>query len=72
MGGGPWARGAGYDGVVNDSFLVRTAGFNPRGALYDGHLAAENITGLEWWHPQEVACYDGPDLFPPPATLRLL
>jgi ADP-ribose pyrophosphatase YjhB (NUDIX family) len=56
---------AGCDGVVNDYFLVRTAGFNPRGALSDDELAEENITGLEWWHPQEVASYDGPDLFSP-------
>lgn len=54
---------AGYDGVVNDYFLVRTAGFNPRGALSDDELAEENITGLEWWHRQEVASYDGPDMF---------
>ena len=56
---------AGYDGVVNDYFLVRTAGFNPRGTLSDDELAAENISGLEWWHPHEVANYDGPDLFSP-------
>jgi 8-oxo-dGTP pyrophosphatase MutT (NUDIX family) len=56
---------AGYDGVVNDYFLVRTAGFDPRGTLSDAELAAENISGLEWWHPSEVARYDGPDLFSP-------
>ncbi|MFF6915728.1 NUDIX domain-containing protein [Streptomyces sp. NPDC012466] len=56
---------AGYDGVINDYFLVRTAGFVPRGTLSDVELAAENISGLEWWHPSEVARYDGPDLFSP-------
>ncbi|WP_329327227.1 NUDIX hydrolase [Streptomyces luteogriseus] len=56
---------AGYDGVVNDYFLVRTAGFEPRGTLSDAELAAENISGLEWWHPSDVARYDGPDLFSP-------
>ncbi|MFH9587881.1 NUDIX hydrolase [Streptomyces luteogriseus] len=56
---------AGYDGVVNDYFLVRTAGFDPRGTLSDAELAAENISGLEWWHPSDVARYDGPDLFSP-------
>lgn len=55
----------GYDGVVNDYFLVRTAAFDPRGALSDDELAAENISGLNWWHPQEVSGYDGPDLFSP-------
>jgi ADP-ribose pyrophosphatase YjhB (NUDIX family) len=56
---------AGYDGVVNDYFLVRTPRFRPRGALTDGELAAENIRGLMWWHPRDVASYDGPDLFSP-------
>ncbi|MFI6810591.1 NUDIX hydrolase [Streptomyces luteogriseus] len=56
---------AGYDGVVNDYFLVRTAGFDPRGTLSDAELAAENISGLEWWHLADVARYDGPDLFSP-------
>ncbi|MEU0189982.1 NUDIX domain-containing protein [Streptomyces afghaniensis] len=56
---------AGYDGVVNDYFLVRTAAFDPRGALSDDELAKENISELRWWHPQEVAGYDGPDLFSP-------
>ncbi|MFD5476062.1 NUDIX hydrolase [Streptomyces hawaiiensis] len=56
---------AGYDGVVNDYFLVRTAGFDPRGTLSDDELAAEHISGLKWWHPWEVARYDGPDLFSP-------
>lgn len=56
---------AGYDGVVNDYFLVRTTEFNPRGTLSDDELAAENITRLEWWHPREVARYVGPELFSP-------
>ncbi|GGV77332.1 NUDIX domain-containing protein [Streptomyces massasporeus] len=56
---------AGYDGVINDYFLVRTAGFDPRGTLSDVELAEENISGLEWWDPSEVARYDGPDLFSP-------
>ncbi|MGW0496906.1 NUDIX hydrolase [Streptomyces sp. NPDC003007] len=56
---------AGYDGVINDYFLVRTAGFTPRGTLSDEELAAENISALKWWHPREVACYDGPELFSP-------
>ncbi|MFJ9041235.1 NUDIX hydrolase [Streptomyces sp. NPDC102406] len=55
----------GYDGVINDYFLVRTTGFDPRGALSDDELAAENITGSKWWRPQEIADYDGPDLFSP-------
>lgn len=56
---------AGYDGVINDYFLVRTACFDPRGALSDDELAAENITGLRWWWPRDIADYDGTDLFSP-------
>lgn len=55
----------GYDGVVNDYFLVRTAHFTPRGALSDAELAAENVTGARWWLPRDIAAYDGSDLFSP-------
>nr|WP_244320482.1 MULTISPECIES: NUDIX domain-containing protein [Streptomyces] len=33
----------GYDGVINDYFLVRATSFRRRGALFDDELAAENI-----------------------------
>ncbi|MFE7134409.1 NUDIX hydrolase [Streptomyces sp. NPDC057638] len=56
---------AGYDGAVHDYFLVRTAAFTPRGTLSDDQLAAENISGLRWWHPSEIAAYTGTDLFAP-------
>ncbi|MFI1092210.1 NUDIX hydrolase [Streptomyces sp. NPDC020917] len=56
---------AGYDGVVNDYFLVRTAAFAPRGAMSDEELAAEHISGLRWWHPRDIVAYRGPDLFSP-------
>ncbi|MDF3290313.1 NUDIX domain-containing protein [Streptomyces silvisoli] len=56
---------AGYDGVVNDYFLVRTASFDPRGAMTVDELAAENIRGVRWWGPKEIADYRGPDLFSP-------
>ncbi|GAA4513973.1 hypothetical protein GCM10023191_081860 [Actinoallomurus oryzae] len=56
---------AGHDGVVNDYFLVRTESFDPRGTLSDDELAAENISGLRWWRPQDIAAYRGPDLFSP-------
>ncbi|WLQ31995.1 NUDIX domain-containing protein [Streptomyces castrisilvae] len=63
---------AGYDGVVNDYFLVRTASFTPRGTLSDELLAAEHISGLKWWHPREVASYTGSDLFSPRDLATLL
>ncbi|MFB6713639.1 MULTISPECIES: NUDIX hydrolase [unclassified Streptomyces] len=55
----------GYDGVINDYFLVRTAAFTPHGTLSDDQLAAENISGMKWWHPHEIASYAGADLFSP-------
>jgi ADP-ribose pyrophosphatase YjhB (NUDIX family) len=55
----------GYDGVVNDYFLVRTSAFRPRGAMSDAELAAENISGVRWWWPRDIAAYRGPDLFSP-------
>ncbi|MCZ0975545.1 NUDIX domain-containing protein [Streptomyces albulus] len=55
----------GHDGVVNDYFLVRTAGFTPCGALTAAELAAECIVGVKWWSPAEIAAYRGPDLFSP-------
>lgn len=54
----------GYDGVINDYFLVRTRPFEPRGTLSDDQLAAENISGLQWWHLREIASYAGTDLSP--------
>jgi ADP-ribose pyrophosphatase YjhB (NUDIX family) len=56
---------AGYDGVVNDYFLVRTASFPPRGAMSDDELAAENIDGFRWWRLREIADYRGSELFSP-------
>jgi 8-oxo-dGTP pyrophosphatase MutT (NUDIX family) len=55
----------GFDGVVNDYFLVRTTRFEPRGALPDDDLAAEHIGGMRWWQHADITAYDGPDLFSP-------
>ena len=55
----------GYDGVLNDYFLVRAHRFDPRGALSDEDLAAEHISGWRWWRHEEIAGYVGPDLFSP-------
>jgi 8-oxo-dGTP diphosphatase len=56
---------AGYDGVVNDYFLIRTAAFRPRGAMSDEELAAENIDGFRWWRLPDIAGYRGSGLFSP-------
>jgi 8-oxo-dGTP diphosphatase len=63
---------AGYDGVINDFFLVRVPAFTPRGSLTDAELAAENVTGLRWWTPAEIAAYQGTDLFGPRNLAQLL
>ncbi|WP_426242154.1 NUDIX hydrolase [Nocardioides sp. LHG3406-4] len=55
----------GYDGVVNDYFLIRTTRFDPRGALSDDDLAAEHISGMRWWRHDDIAEYGGADLFSP-------
>lgn len=56
---------AGYDGVVNDYFLVRTESFEPRGTMSSAELAAENISGARWWSLAEIRDYPGPDLVSP-------
>ena len=62
----------GYDGVINDYFLVRTASFGPRGELSDDELAAEHISELKWWHLPDVSDYQGSDFFSPHALAGLL
>lgn len=56
---------AGFDGIVNDYFLVRAKHFEPRGELTDDQLAAENLAAFRWWRLSEIAGYTGPDLFSP-------
>ena len=63
---------AGYDGIINDFFLVRTSAFTPRGSLTDEELAAENVTELRWWTVAEIIGYRGSDLFGPRALGTLL
>jgi 8-oxo-dGTP diphosphatase len=55
----------GYDGVLNDYFLVRTTSFRPRGTMSDDELADENIDGFRWWALRDIADYRGQDLFSP-------
>ncbi|SCF72751.1 NUDIX hydrolase [Streptomyces sp. Ncost-T10-10d] len=63
---------AGYDGVVNDYFLVRTTSFHPRGAMSDDELAAENIDGFRWWRLGDIADCRGSELFSPRDLASLL
>jgi ADP-ribose pyrophosphatase YjhB (NUDIX family) len=55
----------GFDGIVNDYFLVRAAHFEPRGEFTDDQLAAERIAAFRWWRLSEITNYTGPDLFSP-------
>ncbi|MGO4599145.1 NUDIX domain-containing protein [Terrabacter sp. 2RAF25] len=58
-------RPDGFDGLVNDYFLVRTAPFDPRGAFSDDELAAEHISAMRWWPHADITAYAGTDLFSP-------
>ncbi|MEV6970829.1 NUDIX domain-containing protein [Hamadaea sp. NPDC051192] len=56
----------GFDGLVNDYFLVRTNHFQPRGELTDDHLATEEKLGaFKWWRLSEIAGHTGAELFSP-------
>jgi hypothetical protein len=63
---------AGYDGVINDYYLVRTVAFTPRGSMTDDQLAAENVAGFRWWTQPEIASYRGPAVFSPRALAAAL
>lgn len=55
----------GYAGLINDYYLIRTPRFAPRGALTAEFLAAEHISDFRWWRIEELAGFDGTDLFSP-------
>jgi 8-oxo-dGTP pyrophosphatase MutT (NUDIX family) len=44
----------GYDGVVEDYFVVRCDRFEPQGRLTEAQLAAEHLVGLRWWSIAEI------------------
>jgi 8-oxo-dGTP pyrophosphatase MutT (NUDIX family) len=57
---------SGFDGIINDYFLIRASHFQPRGELTDDQLlAAENLAAFRWWHLSEIVSYVGPELFSP-------
>jgi 8-oxo-dGTP diphosphatase len=55
----------GFDGLVNDYFFIRAAGFEPHGEFTADQIAAEHIAAFRWWQLAEIADYPGPDLFSP-------
>ncbi|GAA2544008.1 hypothetical protein GCM10010435_10520 [Winogradskya consettensis] len=55
----------GFDGIVNDYFLVRAGHFEPRGEFTDDQLTTEYIGAFRWWQLDEITNYAGSDLFSP-------
>jgi ADP-ribose pyrophosphatase YjhB (NUDIX family) len=56
---------SGFDGIVNDYFLIRASHFEPQGEFTENQLAAEHIAAFRWWQLSEITSYTGPDLFSP-------
>lgn len=63
---------AGYDGVINDYFLIRTPHFSPSGSLSAVALRAEHVTGFRWWTVAELQAYQGQAEFAPSSLPTLL
>lgn len=63
---------AGYDGVINDYFLVRVDSFTANGMLNEAELRAENVTGHRWWTLDELLAHQGPARLAPRALPQLL
>ena len=61
----PAQHAIGFDGVINDFYLVRTSAFEPRVTLFDEELAAEDLTELRWWTLDEITAYVGNAAFAP-------
>ncbi|MBC9715154.1 NUDIX domain-containing protein [Streptomyces sp. TRM66268-LWL] len=55
----------GYDGALQDYFLVRTHPFDASGSFTAEQLAAEGIAEFRWWTVQEIAGHRGPGVFAP-------
>ncbi|HEU4945964.1 MAG TPA: GNAT family N-acetyltransferase [Kribbella sp.] len=63
---------AGYDGVINDYFLVRVEAVAAGGTMSEAELRAENVTGHRWWTLDELLAHEGPELFAPRDLPKLL
>ncbi|NGO74739.1 NUDIX domain-containing protein [Streptomyces sp. YC504] len=57
--------GPGYDGALQDYFLVRTHAFDAAGTFTEKQLAAEGIAEFRWWSVREIADHPGPAVFAP-------
>lgn len=63
---------AGYDGVINDYFLIRVDSLTPAGSLSAAELQAENVHGHRWWTLAELQSHQGPDFLSPRSLPHLL
>jgi 8-oxo-dGTP pyrophosphatase MutT (NUDIX family) len=62
----------GYDGAINDFFLVRTEHFDPHGTMTPEQLRAELVHGHRWWSIDEIETYVGNGVFAPRELSDLL
>ncbi|WP_344840957.1 GNAT family N-acetyltransferase [Kribbella ginsengisoli] len=62
---------AGFDGVTNDYFLVRTDAFDPAGSMSVEEMQAENVHGYRWLTFEEIQSHRGPEYLSP-RTLPVL
>jgi ADP-ribose pyrophosphatase YjhB (NUDIX family)/GNAT superfamily N-acetyltransferase len=62
----------GYDGVINDYFLVRVDSLTANGTMSDEELRAEGVYGHRWWTLEELLAHQGPELLAPRALPQLL
>lgn len=60
----------GWDGVINDYFLIRTDAFTPLGTRTPEELAAEHVGEFRWWSEPEIAA--SADIFSPRGLLTFL
>ncbi|MCM4081563.1 NUDIX domain-containing protein [Paractinoplanes hotanensis] len=60
----------GFDGAINDYYLVRLPAFTAQGTLTPDQLAAENVGEFRWWRLPEIA--ESADIFSPRELLTLL
>jgi len=62
----------GFDGVINDYFLIRTDAFDPQGTLTPDQLRDEWLHEHRWWSTAEIRAYEGDALFGPRDVALLL
>jgi len=65
-------HGDGYDGVLNDYFLIRVDSFTPAGSLSAAELQAENMHGHRWWTLEELQAHQGPAYLSPRSLPHLV